>query len=539
METYSIQRYEARRSPEVLREILAILFRHRRLFLMAFTATFAGALIAVLVFGIRYEAETSILVRHQRADNTVSAEADARDVSGLPTDREINSEVALLQSDDLLRETAHKSGLDASSDHFWSPWLAAWQTPEERTAKAARRLKDHLHVMPVPQSNMIKVSYVSRDPEQAARVLKNLNDLYVAKHVSVNRPPGVFGFFEDEAHNNANQLRQAEGRLADFIRTENAVAPTVARDLLLKKASDFEGMWAQTQSDIAEAAKRAQALEEQRAQVPQRQRTVESSSDNPQLLANLKSTLANLEVRRAELTKNYAPTYRLVQQVDEQIADVRNMIAQEEKSPIRQETTDSNPTYLMLDQELSKTRAELKSLHAKAAAMAPMAATYGRQALHFDQQNIQLQDLVRNVKLAEDNFLLYSRKQEEARISDALDSRRILNIAIAETPSVPPVPTSSPLIMTMAGILLALMVGVGAAFTAEHLDASFRTPDEVIRCLNVPVLAVLPSAVHDPMFALLPANGHGNGNGLGAHKVGGQNGSSKLLGIWRQGNNGH
>jgi hypothetical protein len=61
--------------------------------------------------------------------------------------------------------------------------------------------------------------------------------------------------------------------------------------------------------------------------------------------------------------------------------------------------------------------------------------------------------------------------------------------------------------------MLALMGGVGSAFVAEYLDPSFRAPDEVVRCLNVPVLAVLPSAIHDPIFKLSPRNGHGNGNG--------------------------
>src|SRR2546427_4639833 len=50
---------------------------------------------------------------------------------------------------------------------------------------------------------------------------------------------------------------------------------------------------------------------------------------------------------------------------------------------------------------------------------------------------------IRNVKAAEDNYLLYLRKQEEARISDALDRRQIVNVSIAQAATVPEMRASS------------------------------------------------------------------------------------------------
>ncbi len=47
------------------------------------------------------------------------------------------------------------------------------------------------------------------------------------------------------------------------------------------------------------------------------------------------------------------------------------------------------------------------------------------------------EDLQREVKAAEENYLLYLQKREEARIADALDKSHILNVAIAEPPNGP------------------------------------------------------------------------------------------------------
>jgi capsular polysaccharide biosynthesis protein len=41
-------------------------------------------------------------------------------------------------------------------------------------------------------------------------------------------------------------------------------------------------------------------------------------------------------------------------------------------------------------------------------------------------------------------------------------------------------------------LLLSILVSVGAAFTAEFLDDSLRTPDEVAEFLEVPVFASIP-----------------------------------------------
>jgi capsular polysaccharide biosynthesis protein len=101
-------------------------------------------------------------------------------------------------------------------------------------------------------------------------------------------------------------------------------------------------------------------------------------------------------------------------------------------------------------------------------------------------------DLIRTVKATEENYLLYRRKQEEARISDALDRRRIINVAIAEAATVPSIPSSHRALTLVMGLLLASAASLGLAFGSDYLDPTFRTPDEMTSFLNIPVLAAMP-----------------------------------------------
>jgi uncharacterized protein involved in exopolysaccharide biosynthesis len=109
--------------------------------------------------------------------------------------------------------------------------------------------------------------------------------------------------------------------------------------------------------------------------------------------------------------------------------------------------------------------------------------------------------LLSTEKVAEENYLLYVKKQEEARMDDALDERGIVNVAIAEHPTVPALPLSSLWTVLAMGMAVAGVAGTGAAFAADYLDPAFRTPEDVLAYLNSPVLASLPRRVRGNLSA--------------------------------------
>ena len=106
---------------------------------------------------------------------------------------------------------------------------------------------------------------------------------------------------------------------------------------------------------------------------------------------------------------------------------------------------------------------------------------------------VEQDELARNLKAAEEKYLLYVNKREEARIADALDQGGILNVTIAEQPRVPALRARSEWGFGLLGILLAGPMSLGLVFAADYLDPAFRTPEEVVAYLETPVLASLPS----------------------------------------------
>lgn len=211
-------------------------------------------------------------------------------------------------------------------------------------------------------------------------------------------------------------------------------------------------------------------------------------------MQQLKTTLLNLELKRTELLAKFEPSYRPVQEVQAQIEQTLEAIAKAEESPVHEETTNRNPSYEWLQSELTKSNADLASLHARATATRSATQQYRTKLDEIHESEMTQQDLIREVKETEANYLLYAQKREEARIGDALDRQKIMDVAIAETATVPALPAyPHRALALLVGLLLASFVSPGLAFAVDYFDPSVRTPDELREALQIPVLAALPS----------------------------------------------
>ena len=474
-----------------VRDIVAVGFRRRRLMMLSFWGVFLGAAVVALVIGSTYQAEMKVLVRVKRADPVVSAAAGATvsNDTAVP-EEETNSEVELMNSPDLLEQVVAACGLDKIK-HWYSPsWLPS--NPAVRSAQAVTKLKENLKVEAVKKSNLIKVTYTSTDPRLPARVLNTLGSLYLQKHMTINHVPGQFEFFDRQTEMYRKQLGDTESQLVSFAHDKGTVAARSERDILVQKVNDLQSTYNQNQAAIASQTERIQGLEKQMASTAPRLGTSSKTTDDAGLLDQLKGTLLNLQLKRTELLTKYQPTYPLVQQVDAQIEQTEADLKAAENAPVRESTTDQNPTYQWIVGELAKAKADLTALKANGDATANTIHEYRSKMVAFEQIGVEQENLQRAAKSEETNYLLYQGKREEARIADALDSQRVANVVIAEAATVPSLPTYSAWVTILLGGLLACLASVTTAYAAEQLDSSFRTPDEVREFLNVPVFAVIP-----------------------------------------------
>ncbi len=500
MEDMPTSKKNARPPLTQARDLISIGLRHRRLVTISFLGLMAGVLLSLFLLPPRYKATTKILVKRERADFVVTADtSDAQQQA--PTavsETDLNSEIELMKSEDLLENVVTACGLQGVPSHSkWFKWLHFSSGPEDTqkaTSAAAQELEKSIDMALLPKTSLISVAYEDSDPQRAAHVLDTFVNSYMEKHLAVHRPAGTLAFFREQTKQYAEGLKEAEARLSAFSQSQGTVSPGQQKGSTLQKLAEFQGNLKETQAAIAETEQRIRTLKTQASTVPSRLTTQMRSSDNGQLMEQLKSTLLNLQLKRTELLQKFDPSYRLVQEVDTEIKQTQAAIDSAGSSKLTDETTDSNPTYQWVDSELAKAQSELSSEQARAQALKLSVQAYEKQASDLDQQEVIQEGLLRDKNAEEANYLLYMRKQEEARISDALDESRIINVAVIEPVTVPMVPARSRPLVLLFGLVAAIVVSLGIAVVAEYLDPSLRTSEDIKEFLDLPVLASVSDA---------------------------------------------
>ena len=488
----TLQVVAASRAPNspTLRDLAAVFFRHKRLLIVSFAlVTTAGVLYSALFPS--YKSEMKVLVRRGRIDPAITptpSPSPAFEHDEI-TEEELNSEVELLRNQDVLRQVVLDTGLATRS---WFSRLRL-SNDDERTETAVRRLARKLDVQPVRKSRLITVSYSSSDPMRSAAVLRSLARAYLAKQAEIRRPNGERNFFEAQAKESRQDLEAAQTNLIAFTRGEGIASAELERDITLQKLGESEAAELFLETQAGGAAERARVLDQKLQELPEHRVVQTKSSDNPQLQEKLKSRLLELELRRTELLTKFQPSYRLVEEVDRQIAQAKGAIEAEDAKPLKDETTEDNPEFEWAHSERLKARVELADLERKEELAKRQIAQYRDRAQQLEERAIAQHDLEEKLKLSEDKWLLYSKKREEARIGDALDENGVLNVAIAEEPHVPAVPIWPFWAASCLWFIGACGFSTGLVFVTDYFDPCLRTPDEVVRLLGSPVLASLPA----------------------------------------------
>jgi uncharacterized protein involved in exopolysaccharide biosynthesis len=478
-----------------LRDLAAPLFRRKWVLIITFLGVFAIAGLAGLVMSPQYTSRMSVLVNRERIDPVVTTGATTQLVTdGNPvSEEEINSEAELLKSRDVLERVVLENDLQ-KRQHEGSllGLLHSGRSGADRVESAVAALAKNIKVDVGTKTDLINVTYSSSDPRLSYAVLKTLGILYLQKHVAVHRPPGSYEFFAEETEKYQQALDQAESRLRNFEKLQGAAAPDLERADMAMQVTNAVGQMHATVETIAADEQRIRSDQRQLEVTPQRSATKQDVNAADMLLQQLGSALLTAQTKRTQLLAKYDSNYPLVREANQEVADAKAAIDQAEKNPYVNQETDRDPTFEWLREDLVKTQADLAAQRSNLVAIRSGIAGMQSQMVDLDQKAVTQQDLLRDVKANEDNYLLYLAKREQARTSDALDKTRIANVAIAVPPAIPALPTHGFLFFVFSGFALAILLAISAAYISDYFDSSFHTPVEVMDTLGIPVVVAVP-----------------------------------------------
>jgi uncharacterized protein involved in exopolysaccharide biosynthesis len=485
-----------------VRELAAPLFRRRRILIATFVTLAALSVLVAILFPAPYKAHMSVLVLRDRLEPLVSTGPTTQVLNGTPpvSEEETNSEEELLKSHDILEKVVAATGLDKSDGPAWMSGVSQFvanlidgsQLQADRRERAVRNLAKKLDVETgTTKSNLINVTYKSRDPARAYAVMNSLANFYMLKQAEVYSPYGSSKFFAGEMDKYKNALDKSEEKLRDFTRNQGLSAPDIERTDLAQQVTNAIGQLQTTEDMAAADAAHIRTDELQLQSTPERSTTLRQTKPADKLLEDLNEELVAAEAKRADLAMKYDPQYPLVKEADKELSQIKAAIAAAKSTTFVSATTDRDATYELIREDLARTKADAASQRASIAALKKGIKGLQDHMVDLEGEALQQGDLQRQMKVNEDSYLLYQSKWQEAQASNALDRARIANVAIADPPEVPALPMYSLPMFLAAAFASSLILSVMAAYVVDYLDPTFHTPKQVADVLEIPIVVAV------------------------------------------------
>lgn len=534
LDTYSFSAQPEKSGMVSLRDLLMVVFRHKKKIGLVCAGVFGLTALLTLTTRPVFMSEGKMLIRLGRESLAMDPSVMGPAVT-LSQDREeeINSEIHILKSLYLAERVVDRVGsrrmLGLSEEEF--------EAAVAKAASAARVGPSSASVAPVPASGassgfgsersqspadparaaglaalrrqavtrftqdlkaeaesrsyVISVSSQAFDPAVAQETLQSLLDVYQERHIQVHRSQATPEFFEEQTARLETTLAQKEDELRSFRQRYDIGSIDRQKEILLAQISDLDRQVAEKSTLATASAAKLDRLAmslRDTAQIRETQRTTGKAN---LAVDAIKQKLVELRLMESDARARYRPEAKNLGSIRERIRQAEAALAAEGHGPA-EVTMALNPTYqaLLLSQEMES--AEMKAQTAAKASLEGELANWREKLARLNALETEDRRLSREAESLRDEYVKYRDHLQRARINAALDLDKVSNVSVIQAPTLQPVPVKPKKLFALTlGLVLSLALGLGVAFIAEHLDESFKTHQDIERILHIPALASL------------------------------------------------
>ncbi len=336
-----------------------------------------------------------------------------------------------------------------------------------------------LNVAPIRKTNIISVSYTSSSPDKAAYVVRDLGERYLNAHLAAHSAPGSYKFFAEQAAKFRDQLKAVQNDIYQFHRKTQIFSMPQQSTAVIGHLEDTKAQIKDLDTQIRDEETRVAQNESELGSTSERLNTQIRNVSNQMAVQQLQTMLTDLQNRRIALGVKFKPTDRSISELDREIENTTQALARAQSSHLTESTSDINTVHQALTTDLLRTRIQLAGHRGIRALLAQNVGRYTARLDEMDEHAATLHELEQAERQTEENYALYARRLEEARMAESLDQQKFSNVIIIENPVASPIPTSPRLGLTLAiGFFIGLALSVVVAFLVESGGGSTATAGE-------------------------------------------------------------
>ena len=429
-----------------------------------------------------YQAETSLIVKNGRE---YLAPDDGRSSNSPETTKEagINSELELLTSRAVIGETVTQLGIN-----FIYPDLRAGYTGT-LTDAAIDRFKSDLDVASVKMSNVIDLGFKGSDPEKNSQVLDKLVRVYQAKHAEVfsGGRSDVYGQVMEREFDAINNLEQQRTK----IKMDNGIFDIAQqRKALIDQQVAVQTRLEEQTSKQNILQKRIAYLQSVSPAIPT---TVTSNvTDKNDEAVHARDSLTDLLAMEASLSARYGAKHPGIRQVREQIAIMRNHMANMGNQSVHV-TTQPGKLALQVQEDLVMGQAELAPLAGEVKRSSELLASIGKDLQRMEAAETDLRTTETRLDELKSTLNIVRGRYNQARTDEMMDNAKLVSV-VQVAPAMAshkPVFPKLPKFMVFGALFGLFSAGCVLVF-ATLSNTILVTEENVERILGLPVLVSVP-----------------------------------------------
>ncbi len=332
----------------------------------------------------------------------------------------------------------------------------------------------HLQVLPVINSRLIKVGFVSQDPGLAARISQAHAQAFIDMNLELRLKAAqdALAWLQQRLAEFRQKLRASEEALQrfkereDILALENLVSTGGEEHITSQRLAELNTRL--TEARTERIAK--ETLHQQLRRLAGRPEMTESLPqviDNP-LIQKLKGDYIELSRRYSEMAERYGDKHPRMVALRAEMDNLRSRLARE-VDKIAKSVEITYQVALAREQSLQKALEQTKE-----------------QAQRLNSKAIEYVTLKREVQQNRQLYEMIMRRAKETALTSGLRSSNITIVDRAEVPDRPQSPR--PLPSLALAVVVGLMAGLGLALTLHYLDNTFHDPEDLRRSLGLPLL---------------------------------------------------
>jgi len=485
-----------------LRDFCTIVFRYKFQSISFLLCSFCLITAWTIFTSYIYQSDSEVLIKIGRENVAVDPAVSGPTLNVFQErENQVNTEFEIIKSRILAEKVVQEIGWEyfLSQDHY-QPITNKDNNKIDRTINeletdektgfqnAVKYVLNHLEVSIEKKSNMISISFQSKNPHLSQNTLNTFLELYLDRHIEINKTQASPDFFQKEVHIIADNMLNKGLELNNFRKINNILYLDKQKQDVLGQIDLLQKQLDSTAININYSSKKIKTLEKILKDNPQ---FIESSKEIGEanfVSDNLKKLLIELQLIESDLQNRFQENYRPLINLREKIKLIKSALSNEDTSRTIK-TISINDNYKDLKLSLEKEKANFYALEDKKSTIEEKLNERTKQAEKLVNIELTLKKMERDYNLIENEYIRKQENLNRAYTSTALDKNKISNVSIVQPATFPSEPIKPNKKLTILfGFLFGLYGGIGIAFTCNFFDKTLKTAQDIENYIGLPVL---------------------------------------------------